>query len=58
MLIHVPWEICYKEIQINSKLNFESHMEALFSKTFQNLVVLQRLSNLLDKQKKIFFSEP
>lgn len=58
MLIRVPWEICYKEIQINSKLKFESHIEALFSETFQNLVVLQRLSNLLDKQKKIFFSEP
>ena len=39
-------------IQIDNKLNFESHIKSLCSKASQNLGALQRFLNRLDVQKK------
>ena len=39
-------------IQIGNKLNFESHMKSLCNKSFPKLGALQRISNLLDTQRK------
>ena len=39
-------------IQIDSKLNFENHIESLCNKASQKLGTLQRISNMLDTQKK------
>ena len=39
-------------IQIDNKLNFENHIKSLCNKASQKLGVLQRISNMLDTQKK------
>ena len=39
-------------IQIDKKLNFENHIKSLCSKASQKLGALQRISNLLDGQRK------
>ena len=39
-------------IQIDNKLNFESHIKTLCREASQKLGALQRFSNLLDAQKK------
>ena len=39
-------------IQIDNKLNFESHIKSLWSKASQKQGALQRFSNLLDAQKE------
>ena len=39
-------------IQIDNKLNFENHIKSLCSKASQKLGALQRISNMLDTQKK------
>ena len=39
-------------IQINNKLNFENHIKSLCDKASQKLWALQRISNMLDTQKK------
>ena len=41
-------------IQIDNKLNFESHIKSLCSKASLKLGALQRFSNLLDAHKKNF----
>ena len=43
-------------IQIDIKLNFENYIKSLCSKASQKLGELQKFSNLLDAQKKIFYS--
>ena len=40
------------EMEIDKRLNFESHIKTLCSKASQNLGALQRISNLSDTQKK------
>ena len=47
-------------IQIDNKLNFENHVKPLCSQAFQKLGALQRISNLLDTQKKnlLLFCHP
>ena len=47
-------------IQIDNKLNFEKDVKPLCSQAFQKLGALQRISNLLDTQKKnlLFFCHP
>ena len=40
------------EIQIDNKLNFENHIKSLCNKAYQKLGALQRISNMLDTQKK------
>ena len=40
------------EIQIDNKLNFENHINSLCNKAYQKLGALQRISNMLDTQKK------
>ena len=40
------------EIQIDNKLNFENHIKSLCNKASQKLGALQRISNMLDTQKK------
>ena len=39
-------------IQIDNKLNFEYHIKSLCNKASQKLGALQRISNMLDTQKK------
>ena len=39
-------------IQIDNKLNFENHIKSLCNKVSQKLGALQRISNMLDTQKK------
>ena len=39
-------------IQIDNKLNFENHIKPLCNKASQKLGALQRISNMLDTQKK------
>ena len=39
-------------IQIDNKLNFENHIKSLCNKASQKLGALQRISNMLDRQKK------
>ena len=39
-------------IQIDNKLNFENHIKSLCNKASQKLGALQRISNMLDTQKK------
>ena len=39
-------------IQIDNKLNFENHIKSLCNKASQKLGALQRISNMLDMQKK------
>ena len=43
-------------IQIDNKLNFENPIKYLCSKASKKIGALQRISNLLDTQKKIFCS--
>ena len=43
-------------IQIDNNLNFENHFKYLCNKSSQKLGALQRSSNMLDTQKKIFCS--
>ena len=39
-------------IQTDNKLNFENHIKSLCNKASQKLGALQRISNMLDTQKK------
>ena len=43
-------------IQIDNKLNFENHIKSLCNKASQKLGALQRISNMLDMQKKNLFN--
>ena len=43
-------------IQIYNKLNFENHIKYLCNKASQKLGALQRISNMLDTQKKNLLS--